>query len=63
MISYTLSLGHLVAAALSTQFSQGAQSVFQTRFQLQPQADSTEISLSDEDNLPPLSVACDLVDA
>ncbi|PTB46364.1 hypothetical protein M441DRAFT_127798 [Trichoderma asperellum CBS 433.97] len=57
------SLGHLVAAALSTQFSQGSTSLFQTRFQLQPQADSTEISLSDEDNLPPLSVACDLVDA
>ncbi|UKZ77924.1 hypothetical protein TrVFT333_005656 [Trichoderma virens FT-333] len=55
------SLGHLVAAALSMHFPQGMG--FQAGSLLQPQTDGIEISLSDEDNLPPLSVACDLTDA
>ncbi|KAM6487917.1 fungal-specific transcription factor domain-containing protein [Trichoderma sp. SZMC 28011] len=55
------SLGHLVAAALSMHFSQGTG--FQAGSLLQPQTDGIEISLSDEDNLPPLSEACDLTDA
>ncbi|KAL7786678.1 fungal-specific transcription factor domain-containing protein [Trichoderma ceciliae] len=55
------SLGHLVAAALSMQFPQGTK--FQVGSLLQPEADNVEISLSDEENLPPLSVACDLTDA
>ncbi|KAM0255494.1 hypothetical protein ACHAQJ_005723 [Trichoderma viride] len=55
------SLGHLVAAALSMQFPQGKG--FQVGSLLQKQAGNIEISLSDEDNLPPLSVACDLTDA
>lgn len=42
-------------------FSQGTG--FQTGSLLQPQTDGIEISLSDEDNLPPLSEACDLTDA
>ncbi|EHK16518.1 uncharacterized protein TRIVIDRAFT_65719 [Trichoderma virens Gv29-8] len=55
------SLGHLVAAALSMHFPQGMG--FQAGSLLQQQTDGIEISLSDEDNLPPLSVACDLTDA
>jgi hypothetical protein len=43
------------------QFPQGK--AFQAASLLQPQAGSIEISLSDKENLPPLSVACDLTDA